>query len=500
MKQRNLFLCLILTSCLCLLSLSCNKKDNIDNNNNGGSNNDECIISIYSVNDFHGAIKEKASKIGKYLIDKKNANEQNTVILSAGDMFQGTGLSNLNYGKDVVNIMNIAKFDAMTVGNHEFDWELDTVLSYFDGDETNGEASFPFLGCNVIDKRTNNLPNNLASYTIIERGNLNIGVIGYIGVGLEDSIATQMVENYEFKDPVPIIEEIATDLRKNHDVDIVIASGHDANSSTNRDLANLNGDARIDAIINGHSHSKTVGTIRRASDGYDVPYVQAGSSGEAVGEIKLTYNFNEQKVVKGKPSTQLITSNAKEDETIKAYVEKIISDSASVFERVIGTSGCDLNQFSAATWACNAMQSYVKTTYGECDIAFTNIGGIRTSAFPIVKDEVISVERMYEMMPFDNTIKVVTLKGNVIRLLLQNLGELCYSDSTVEINGQTIIINNQLLDDDLSYRVACVDYIFDKESYPFLKGEDIYQTGVLFRDIMIQNIEEATKNNQKCFI
>ncbi len=496
MKKINLLFVFSIICCICFFSWSCKDKDNPVVNE---PDKDYQVLSIYSVNDFHGAIKEKASRVGKYLQDNKSANEQNTLVLSAGDMFQGTGLSNLHHGKDMVNIMNMMKFDAMTIGNHEFDWGLETILDYFDGNPENGEADFPLLGCNVIDKRTNKIPANMDSYTIVKRGDLKIAIIGYIGVGLENSIANNMVKNYEFKNPTPIINDIASTVRQKEGVDIVIASGHDASSSTNRDLANLEGSGRVDAIINGHTHTKSTGSIKRISDGILVPYVQAGSSGEYVGKIELKFNHKTKSVMSSKAETHLITDLAKESAEIQTYVDKLVEDTASVFERVIGTAGRDLNQFSGATWACNAMQSYVKENYEFCDVAFTNIGGIRENAFPIQENEVITVDRIYQLMPFDNTIKLVELKGKVLRALLQNLGELTYSSSTVKMEGLNIYINGQMINDDTYYHVACVDYIFDKESYPFLKGENIIATGVLFRDLLIENIEAATSNGLKCF-
>ena len=84
----------------------------------------------------------------------KENSDAATLVISAGDMFQGSGLSNYRYGLDMVNIMNMIGFNAMSVGNHEFDWGLSTVLNYNDGDLENGEANFPFLGCNILYKET----------------------------------------------------------------------------------------------------------------------------------------------------------------------------------------------------------------------------------------------------------------------------------------------------------------------------------------------------------
>lgn len=456
-------------------------------------------ITIFTVNDFHGAIETRARQVAGYIMSNKDNNFNNTVVLSAGDMLQGSGISNLNYGVDVINIMNIIGFDAMTVGNHEFDWELSTVLNYFDGNTDNGEANFPLLGCNVIDKRTNALPVNMQSHTVFERAGLKIAVIGYIGLGLEDSIATNMVANYEFVSPVPIISELSYQLRTEEDVDIVIACGHDASSVTNEGIANLSGDYRVDAIVNGHTHARANGSIQRQNDDYSVPYVQADDSGEYVGKIELTFDPLLNKVTYGKASNQKINDSSKINEEVDAYVDDLIERTAPIFNRVIGVAGRTLNQGTAADWACNMMLEYAVNTYGECDVAFTNIGGLRNSALPINLDEEVTVGRIFELMPFDNTVKMVSIKGNVVRNLITMGGELAYSDSSVTTEGNNIYINGVLLDNEKMYRLAVIDYIFDKDTYPFLKGENIISTGKLLRDIMIEAIEASTENDEKCF-
>ena len=89
-------------------------------------------IDILSVNDFHGALVESgrnpgAAKFGAFLRSEWKKNPHGTIFLSAGDMFQGSPDSNLLYGKTVVEVLNALRLDAMTLGNHEFDWGLDKL-------------------------------------------------------------------------------------------------------------------------------------------------------------------------------------------------------------------------------------------------------------------------------------------------------------------------------------------------------------------------------------
>ncbi|MGI5920992.1 MAG: stalk domain-containing protein [Syntrophomonadaceae bacterium] len=105
---------------------------------------DLVTLDILTVNDFHGALcaSEKdpgAARLGKSLQAEKAKNPDGTLILSAGDMFQGSIDSNLLYGQSVIKVMNQIGFDAMTVGNHEFDWGLDILK------RRASEARFPFF-------------------------------------------------------------------------------------------------------------------------------------------------------------------------------------------------------------------------------------------------------------------------------------------------------------------------------------------------------------------
>ena len=84
-------------------------------------------LSILSINDFHGQLEEKdseagAARIAEFIYDTREQNPNGTILLGGGDMFQGTGISNIGYGLDVINFMNMVDFDAMTIGNHEFDF------------------------------------------------------------------------------------------------------------------------------------------------------------------------------------------------------------------------------------------------------------------------------------------------------------------------------------------------------------------------------------------
>ncbi len=117
-----------------------------------GAGGQTVTIKILHINDLHGHILPE--KIGNFLAggaaclaglinEQRAANPEGTVLLSAGDMFQGTPISNVFRGKPVIEIMNYLKFDAMTLGNHEFDWGIDALQDIIK------LCSCPVLGANI---------------------------------------------------------------------------------------------------------------------------------------------------------------------------------------------------------------------------------------------------------------------------------------------------------------------------------------------------------------
>ena len=451
-------------------------------------------LTIYTVNDFHGAIQEDdgrygISRLGNYIMTEKEVRPNEVVVLSAGDMFQGTGLSYYSKGLSVIEMMNTIGFDAMTIGNHEFDWGLETILNYRDGKSSNGEANFPILGANILYDDTNELPEYVEPYTIIERGGLTIGIVGYIGYGLEDSIATKMVEDFYFAMPVDVVAPLVTEMRSQKGCDVVIAVGHDASDATNKALANLTGDSKVDAIVNGHLHLESASFVT-STDGRKVPVVQAGSSGECVGVINFEVNQETQSIHNPTVTTVTMDGSKSTNSKLDKYIDKIVKDTEPFFGRVLGVAGEKISVSAVRLWAPNVVQKYMSV-----DVAFVNSGGIRADAFPINKDEKIDVAKVYQIMPFDNIIKTCELKGSDIRKLVNN-SKVMYS-STVVKDGSMIYINGKELDNDTYYTIATVDYLFDKTEYPFLNGQNIKNEGILYRDLLIQAIEETTQNNEK---
>lgn len=463
--------------------------------NNGGTKKEYSSLKVISVNDVHGALEESGDNYGmaglSWYVNQERAKEgQAVLVLGAGDMFQGTAISNYTYGENVIEVMNKIDFDAMTIGNHEFDWGLDTILEYVDGNKENGEANFPFLACNLIQKDTNKLPENVEAYTVIDYGQFQIGVIGYIGPGIESDISASYVENYYFDSPVEYISQFSEELRNDKGCEMVIVMGHDDNSSISRSISELSGDHAVDMLICGHTHATYTRTLTNGN-GDKIPVVQSGSAGDSLTDTEFSFDKNSNTFGEGLATT--VDLGGLEIET-DPEVDDMIKDMAKEIEpimgEVLGVAGQYVNKTYVGAWSANAILNQI-----ECDVAAINTGGIRAYAFPIAEGSDITVKKMYEIMPFDNFIKTCKLTGKQLRVVL-GINDLFLSYNVTH-DGVDFIINGERIDDAKIYTFACVDYLFDRDEEIYEEGTDIIYTGILMRDIMINELKKETANGNR---
>ena len=453
---------------------------------------DEIEFTFFSLNDFHGTVIDDnggISVIGNYIINEKNKFPETTIIVSSGDMFQGSAISNMTQGGVVVEAMNEIGFDAMAVGNHEFDWGIDVIKQY-NNKTSEVKSNFPIICANIYEKATDKPVDWCDPYVIIEKAGIKIGIIGAIGSELESSIATAMVAPYEFKDPLPIVKEYTKKLRTELDCEIVVLAIHDNTLGTNQIFADLTGDYQIDAVFNGHTHSTYAGDTM-GSDNTIMPYIQSGSYGSNIGKIVIKYNKVNKKIVEGsseniKVSKSLSSTNSKLDEIVNKFNDKI----KDVSEEVLGVAGTNIDQITCARWAVNVIRDY-----SGCEIGFINNGGIRNGAFPIRNNENITVGKVWEIMPFDNFVKTCTMTVDLV-IEAYYANDVLHSDN-IEVRNGELYVNGVKCNGDETFTVAAVDYIFDKTNFPFLKAENQATTGELYRDYLIQAIKDECKNGEK---
>ncbi|MBE0700595.1 MAG: bifunctional metallophosphatase/5'-nucleotidase [Acholeplasmataceae bacterium] len=427
-------------------------------------------LNIFYLNDTHGAVLENGdemgmAKIGNLILDEKTRNPDNTLFITGGDILQGSLVSNYFNGASMMDTLNLIGLDAFVLGNHEFDWGLDVIQNYFNPETEGLKVEFPLLGANVFFKDTTERPDFVEPYTVIQKGQVKVGIIGLMGYGLESSIATSRVEDYEFGDPITQASFYAEHLRVQEEVDIVLVVIHGANASVNQTIGNFSGNKRVDAVFNGHSHSTyTQFTVR---DGVDMPILQSGSKGSLVGNMRL--NLDESNHVSGYSvsnlnrlnETRLNHANLEVDDLIQNYVTVV----APLLNEVIMISGEYMSRNALTTFMAKLIRHA-----SDSDIAFHNSGGTTAS---INNQQEITIATLYQVFPFDNKIKTVYLSGETINGLL---GDSYYQYHDIK-DGVTFQSGQ-------FYKVATNDYVFDYVDGVFIHGDDIVDTGILIRDIL----------------
>lgn len=426
-------------------------------------NTEKGTLGILTINDLHGAIQatDKQPDIDKLAgeIRKQAESFDDCVLLAGGDMWQGTALSNINRGVLVTDIMNELKFDAMVIGNHEFDWGVDEIAKFQDGNLENGEANFPFLAANIYDNKgtSSTLDDELVPfakpYVILEKGAWKIGVIGYIGKYQKYDIAASIVKNFDFKEPQNIVLNYANKLKE--ECDIVIAYGHEFEEENNTLFANS---SSIDIIYNAHTHRAY---IEKENNKY---IVQSASNGNYLGVTSITTDGISVENIH-------YNSFSNSDEGVLNIVNEYKNSCYDLLYGKLSTASTYCTRFAAGRWAATAVKNYTGADFG-----IQNNGGIRSVAFPIDAGDIINLAKLYDMMPFDNTIWLVKMSGAKLKSILNKHEDYRSSYNLDDVN----IVDNQM------YVVACCDYIVDG-NYDF-NGLEIIKTGLLVRDAMMDDV------------
>lgn len=463
-------------------------KPDINWNNTG---NDDGIIdstnnvNFIMINDTHGAFIDSsdAVSIGRVdtLIDELTNKNGEYIKIHNGDAFQGSYISGITYGLPLIESLNQMEFDCFVLGNHEFDWGIDKIAQYKDGDNSNGEANFPFLGANIFYKGTNNRPDWIDAYTVINYGDIQVGVIGVIGDNQESSILTRYVNDYEFVNSVPLIEKYAKQLRTELGCEVVVVAAHNYDANLNNRIAALSNDSKIDAIFCAHTHQLINESVVR-SDKVKIPVVQNYHKNNRATDVILSLDESNQMVS--------FKSNVYSPDRyeISSDISKIIDKYQKEIEEsneVLGASSNYISKETLGNYATDAMIEYIYDENffdGEIDIAIMNTGGIRAT---IDSGEITKAD-VFEVFPFNNRVVLVNMSGKLIKSLCKENGKYLY----IEVDDQFGSYNN--LADDTIYQLAVIDYVFEGTYYyqfDYLDEDDYIETDIIMRDILIEYLD-----------
>ena len=393
----------------------------------------EINLTILHVNDTHGHIipfldksvdPERPVGGAEYLAGmierERAANPDGTILLSAGDMFQGTPVSNLFHGKPVIEIMNYLRYDAMALGNHEFDWGQDVLHSII------SSASFPVISANIFERGGRRI-RGVKSYVILKKKGIRIAVIGVTTPETYYTTKTGNVTGLTFTPPEKVLPAIVRRVRAKG-ASIVIALTHDGLDSDRQLARQVKG---IDIIVGGHSHTAVRDPVIESG----TVIVQAGSNGIYLGVLNVTFDPKKKKILTytRKDELRLVSpaTGAEIDPEVARIVDRYEAQVKNEFSRVIGTAAADLTRDSTRESDLGDIVADAMRDATGAQIALQNGGGIRAD----IPQGAITLDTVFTTVPFDNDLVSMDLTGEQIRELLERS---VLSEKILQVSGMRI--------------------------------------------------------------
>jgi 5'-nucleotidase len=396
-------------------------------------------LTILHTNDFHSRIEP----INKYdsgcgaddnaagkcfggsarlitAIRERRAAAEHSLLVDGGDQFQGSLFYSYYKGKAAAEMMTALGYDAMTVGNHEFDDGPEVLRGFMDS------VGFPILLANADISAEPSLAGVLMPSTVVEVGGERIGLIGLTPEDTDELASPG--PNVRFSDPADALEREVARLGA-EGVNKIVVLSHSGYPVDLRIAASVAG---VDVIVGGHSNTYLSNVSDKAAgpyptwvdgpDGNRVAIVQAYAYGKFLGELNVTWD-DAGAVTSASGEPIVMDSQVAEDAAIVARIGELAGPLDEIRQRVVAESAavidgnresCRVGECQMGNLVADAMLDRVKNQ--GIQIAIANGGGIRASidAGPVTMGEVLIV------LPFQNTLSTFQLTGADVVAALEN--------------------------------------------------------------------------------
>ncbi len=458
------------------------------------------VLHILHTNDLHGQIHPRKSSglaadapadvggvnalAGYVTRVRQEAGEDKVLLVDSGDIFAGTPEGNLTRGRVMIELMNALDYDAMALGNHEFDLGIEALAAL------TAAAEFPVLAANVAPKGEARA--TLPARTIVSRAGLRIGIVGVISTRTPLMTHKEAGAAYDFGDPQVAIND-AVGALSGEGVDLVIVLSHLGIDEEVPLLDKLQ--APVVALFGGHSHTQV--DPMKVSESTGVVYLQTRGKASAVNHLILEVVEGVVTVRQGGPVALVA-----QDWPSHAAVTEIVSKYAPDIEAVMaeGVGRCkdslertreDIESSTLGNFVADVMRQRA-----SAELALTNKTGLRAN----LDVGQVTIRSLYEVAPFDNTIVTVKLTGQQLRELMEFAGR--ESRTYLEISGGALTydlqrpegdritafkVGGKNLDPKKTYLVATNSFLAEGGDghATFTQGERS-DTGVLQRDALIE--------------
>lgn len=456
-------------------------------------------VELVSFNDLHGNVQESGKNVGiaklasaiKERTSLNGFSNYEAIPLSAGDLYQGTAISNLTKGAPVNEFLKDINIPASSVGNHEFDWGKELIPTWAKA------GNFDFLAANIIDKKTGKPVEWAKPYKIIEVDGIKIGLIGVTTPETAYKTTPANVADLTFEDPSISVQKYADKLRKEDKVNAVVVLSH-LGATTDKDgkpvgeavdLANKI--KNVDAIIASHDHQFT------NVEANGIKIIEAGYNGRALSVLTFDFDNTGKLVSLGAKLDELYSRSANiiPDETSAEIVKKYEAELKPILSEKVADLDKDLgHDRNEGLTPLGTVVSETMRKITGVDIAITNGGGVRAP----LSAGVLTIGDLYTILPFDNTLVTMELKGSDVKAAIEhgimpaNFGWGQFSGIKVWYDkdapaGERItsirLADGTPLDMDKYYTVVVNDFMATGgDGYDFTNARNMKDTMLVMRD------------------
>lgn len=377
----------------------------------------EETITILHTNDIHGEIDPHTDKksnekvggldyLGSVIRDEKAKDPGGTLLLDAGDISTGGAVSDYFKALPIVDVMNELGYDAMTVGNHEFDSGRLALVEIAD------RAKFPILSANLVDngqgKKIDAKP-----YVMKDVKGFKVGVLGLTTPESFSMLTKEDAEQIRFLS----VEDTAITMiskMKGEGAELIVVLSHLGIESDKKLAESVKG---IDVIVGGHSHTETPEPIKIG----DTIIVQSGTQGDNLGKIDLNIAHDKKGAKILGANFRLIPikpGNVKPDGEVAGIVKKYADRLAPVLEREIGEAKVPLTRrdyhiYMEESNLGNLVTDVVRKR-ARADVGILALSALRSN----IPQGVIKTEQVFELFPWKNKIVTLQMQGKDIKKVL----------------------------------------------------------------------------------
>ncbi|MCY1666141.1 bifunctional metallophosphatase/5'-nucleotidase [Rhizobium sp. SL86] len=376
-----------------------------------------CSAKEAEANECFGGIARVKSAIDGFRAANPNAN---LLVLDAGDQFQGSLFYSKFKSGPVADFMNGIGFDAMAVGNHEFDDGPEELNRFI------AALKFPIISGNTVAKAGSMLDGKYKGYLIKEVGGQKIGIVSVLATDTAETSSPG--PDITFQDEITYLKGAVKEI-EGQGVNKIIALTHVGYNKDKAIAAAVDG---IDVVVGGHSHTYLSSTDNKSSgpyptlvknpSGVEVPVVTAYAYSKYLGELKVTFD-DKGVVTAATGAPKLLDASVKPDEAYAAKVKELGVPLEELKKTVVGSSeapidgdrkSCRAVECSMGNLIADASLDRVKDQ--GITIAIANGGGLRAS----IDQGDVTMGEVLTVLPFQNTLSTFQVKGSDIRAALEN--------------------------------------------------------------------------------